>query len=59
MRPTRARDLNGVIPRVVLPKGYETGAPRRCFAPIRPRRSAAGNNPDAFPTDRAKCRRTI
>lgn len=39
-----ARDLNGVIPRVVLPKGHKRGAPRRCFArltPIRSRRPAA------------------
>lgn len=36
-----ARDLNGVIPRTVLPKGHKRGAPLRCFvrlAPIRPRR---------------------
>ena len=39
-----ARDLNGVIPRAVLPKGHKRGAPLRCFArlaPIRPRRPAA------------------
>lgn len=45
-----ARDLNGDILRAVLPKGYETGAPLRCFArlaPIRPRRFSAAYNPAA------------
>ena len=46
-----ARDHDGVICRVVLPKGYETGAPLRCFAPIHsllPLYPAALINPPRF-----------